>query len=221
MSFLVGEQLGCDLDALGRLVTVQKVPHRALIITAAGTGLRPGSRSGLTVDRVEFLRRTVKVDRQLVRFRGRGVELGPVKTPRSYRTVPLPDVVADALAEHVRLFPKQRHARRGESSRVHERTACTGRAAPLRIGLRYIPQACAACRSGPPRMTSGTTTPSPLIRSARSVKAVQARLGHASAKTTLTSMATSGPTTRTALERLSTRELATAAEDRLRTAAPG
>src|SRR5580704_12273300 len=40
--------------------------YRALIVFAAGMGLRQGECFGLTVDRVDFLRRTVRVDRQLI-----------------------------------------------------------------------------------------------------------------------------------------------------------
>ncbi len=40
--------------------------YRALIVLAAGMGLRQGECFGLTVDRVDFLRRQVRVDRQLV-----------------------------------------------------------------------------------------------------------------------------------------------------------
>jgi integrase len=43
----------------------------------------------------------VKVDRQLVRIRGEGVCFGPPKTAASYRTVPLPDVVATELSAHL------------------------------------------------------------------------------------------------------------------------
>lgn len=45
--------------------------YRNLVLTGAGTGLRPGELFGLTHDRVDFLRRTLRVDQQLVRVRGR------------------------------------------------------------------------------------------------------------------------------------------------------
>jgi len=44
--------------------------YRALIVFAAGMGLRQGECFGLTVDRVDFLRRRVRVDRQLLAHRG-------------------------------------------------------------------------------------------------------------------------------------------------------
>jgi integrase len=89
------------------LTLADAVPDRyhALIITAAGIGLRPGELFGLTVDRVDFLRKHVRVDRQLVRIRGAGVELGPLKTSSSYRSVPLPRTVGDALAAHLARWP--------------------------------------------------------------------------------------------------------------------
>lgn len=65
---------------------------------AAGTGLRQGEAFGLTVDRVDFLRRELRVDRQLVLLPGAPPVRAPPKTDASYRTVPLPDVVLDALA---------------------------------------------------------------------------------------------------------------------------
>ncbi len=40
--------------------------YRAPIVFAAGMGLRQGECFGVTVDRVDFLRRQVRVDRQLI-----------------------------------------------------------------------------------------------------------------------------------------------------------
>ncbi len=56
---------------------------------------------GVTVDRVDFLRRTVTVDRQLVTPPRGEPRFGPVKRAASNRVVPLPAVVADALALHI------------------------------------------------------------------------------------------------------------------------
>ena len=78
---------------------------RALVTFAAGTGMRQGECFGLTVDRVDFLRRTVTVDRQLVTLPGRAPFLAPPKTQASVRTIPLPHVVVEALAAHLRAFP--------------------------------------------------------------------------------------------------------------------
>lgn len=86
---------------------VQHAPERleALLILAAGSGLRSGEMLGLTVDRVDFLRREVRVDRQLVYVPGTAPVFGPPKTPESRRLVPIPQWVADALAAHLAAFP--------------------------------------------------------------------------------------------------------------------
>ncbi len=85
----------------------QAVPPRfsGLITLAAGTGLRQGEAFGLTLDRVDFLRRTLTVDRQLVLHPRQEPRHGPPKTRASYRVLPLPQVVLEALAEHLREFP--------------------------------------------------------------------------------------------------------------------
>jgi integrase len=75
--------------------------YRGLIITGAGTGLRPAELFGMVIDRVELLRRALKVDRQLTRVGGRGVELSSLKTRSSDRTLPLPDTVCSELAAHM------------------------------------------------------------------------------------------------------------------------
>lgn len=76
--------------------------YRAAVITQAGLGLRVGELLGLRVADVDFLRRTVRIEHQSDSVT-RG--LVPPKTASSYRTVPLPAVVADALAAHLAVHP--------------------------------------------------------------------------------------------------------------------
>lgn len=77
--------------------------YGAAVIVGAGAGLRRGETFGLTVDRVDFLRRTVTVDRQLV---GDGrPTFGPPKTAASVRVVPVSQAVLDALAAHLARWP--------------------------------------------------------------------------------------------------------------------
>jgi integrase len=78
--------------------------YRALVILAAGSGMRQGECLGLTVDRLDFLRRVVHVDRQLVTVTGRPSFLTAPKTAASVRTIPLPQVVLDAVAAHLGAF---------------------------------------------------------------------------------------------------------------------
>jgi hypothetical protein len=53
-------------------------------------GLRQGECFGLTVDRVDFLRRHVRVDRQLISALGGVPAFGPPKSKAGFRTVPMP-----------------------------------------------------------------------------------------------------------------------------------
>src|SRR4051794_41887434 len=76
--------------------------NRAMVVAQAGLGLRIGELLALRVQDVDFLRRTVRVEWQIAP--GSKVRSEP-KTRRSRRTVPLPQVVANALAEHMREFP--------------------------------------------------------------------------------------------------------------------
>lgn len=85
------------------LVDVMPLRCRAMVITQAGLGLRLGELLALRVQDVDFLRRTVRVEWQTSPD---GKHRVPPKTPRSRRTLPLPGVVADALAAHITDFPQ-------------------------------------------------------------------------------------------------------------------
>jgi integrase len=88
-----------------RAISVAMTEHvRCAVVLAAGTGLRQGEIFGLSVDRVDFMRRELRVDRQLwTPSRGRPVLRQP-KSARSDRTVALSSLVVDALAAHLALF---------------------------------------------------------------------------------------------------------------------
>lgn len=166
------------VEQVETLIAAMPDRYRSLVVLAAGTGLRQGECFGLSLDRVDFLRRTIRVDRQLV-LAGKGQpEFGPPKTEASVRTVPLPDVVGTSLAAHLERYPDAgdgliftneggssiRRNRFGELWRTTvEQTGLSG----LRFhDLRHF-------------------YASLLIRHGESVKVVQARLGHASASETL------------------------------------
>src|SRR5439155_4685778 len=57
--------------------------------------------TGLTVDRLNLLGRSLTVDRQLLPAPPGDLAFGPPKTTRSFRTVPLADVAVDELAAHL------------------------------------------------------------------------------------------------------------------------
>ncbi len=76
--------------------------NQAMVVTQAGLGLRIGELLALRLEDVDFLRRTARVEWQIV---PKAKIRSEPKTPRSRRTIPLPQVVADALAQHIAQFP--------------------------------------------------------------------------------------------------------------------
>lgn len=161
------------------LAAAAAMPPRwsAMITLMAGTGLRPGEAAGVTLDQIDFLRRTLRVDRQLLLTRPHS--FGPPKTKASVRTVPLPQVVVDALAAHLRDYPAGEHGllftsptskvpNRDDMARTFK-AAAAGAGAPAGTRLHDLRHYYASL----------------LIRHGESVKVVQARLGHASSRETL------------------------------------
>jgi integrase len=68
------------------------------IVAAAGLGLRASEVAGVTVDRIDFLRREVTVDRQ---WHGQLDRFEAPKSKASNRTIPAGATVLDALALHI------------------------------------------------------------------------------------------------------------------------
>lgn len=152
--------------------------YKALIVVAAGTGLRQGECFGLTVDRVDFLRRTITVDRQLILPASGPPQFGPPKTAASVRTVPLPKVVAESLTGHLERWPAELVAL------IFTNERCD----PLRRNRIGEIWRATVSRAGPEGLRSHDLRhfhASLLIHHGESVKVVQARLGYASASETL------------------------------------
>jgi len=78
-------------------------PYRAVPILAAGCGLRQGETFGVRVEDVDFLRHRLLVRQQVKIVGGKSV-VAPPKGGKQ-REVPLPEVVAVALAERLRRWP--------------------------------------------------------------------------------------------------------------------
>ena len=127
---------------------------RAMVLVQAGLGLRLGELLALRASNVDFLRRTVRVEHQLEERTRERVE---PKTPRSRRTVPLPDVAAEALAEHMRQWPPLADGSLfyGHNRRVYARTVYMTKvfkAAVLRLAAvdPTLPSATVEPRPPPP-----------------------------------------------------------------------
>jgi integrase len=169
------------VETVEKLIDAVPAQYRALIVLGAGTGVRISEALGLTNDRVDWMRRTVTIDRQLVGVgEGGALLFGPLKDKKNRpRTIPLPQVVIDELSAHV--------ARYGLGP---EGLLFTGwRGGALRRTAFSNMWAAAA---GPLGIPSGDGYhqlrhfyASLLIRHGESVKVVQERLGHTSAQMTL------------------------------------
>ncbi len=165
-----------DVEGLAAAVPER---YRALIVFAAGMGLRQAECFGLTVDRVDFLRRAVRVDRQLVAVRAGVPEFGPPKSMAGFRTVPMPEVICTVLAAHLARYGP------GPGGVVFSNTVGN----PLWRSTVNEMWHRAGTQSGLPRWATFHDLrhfyASLLIAKGCSVKAVQSRLGHQSAMETL------------------------------------
>lgn len=81
-----------EIDLLAEAIDAR---YRALILTAAGTGLRFGELAGLRPSRIDMVNHTLTVAQALKEVRGQVVE-GTPKKAAARRTIPLPRLVIDA-----------------------------------------------------------------------------------------------------------------------------
>ncbi len=144
------------------------------VVLGAGLGLRSGEAAGLTVDRVDFLHREVKIDRQ---WHGKLDRFEPVKYAASNRTIPASDRVLESIAAHIERHGTGEqgvllHAESGRplnSNRMDWRWEQTLRSAGLEITFHHLRHSFA----------------SSLIAAGCSIVAVQRALGHAKPSVTL------------------------------------
>lgn len=178
---------------------------RPAVVLGAGLGLRQGEATGLTVDRIDWLGRTVRIDRQWLSRHGLA-EFGPPKSEASNRTIPAAAFVLDELARHV--------GRRHDGFVLH-RDGQPVNYNDFGYWWRKATQAAGvAVRFHDLRHAFASL----LISSGCSVKAVQHALGHASAATTLNLYSHLWPGDDDRIRRAVDSALSRPAEDSLRTA---
>jgi integrase len=151
---------------------------KAAAVLGAGAGLRQGECMGLGLASIDFLRRAVTINRQLVTPVSGKPYLGPPKTAASYRSIPVADVVLESLAEHAR---EHGTGEDGLLFRDHH----DGPIGRNRFGDLWRST---SKRAGHPTVRYHDLRhffASVLLSSGVSIKACQLNLGHASAKVTL------------------------------------
>jgi integrase len=89
-----------DADQIAQLAGAVPGRYRALILTAAYTGLRAGELAGLKVNDLDLPNARLSVIRTLTWVNGHAHECPP-KTNAARRTVSLPPFLADLVRQHL------------------------------------------------------------------------------------------------------------------------
>jgi len=165
-------------DTLAALALAAPAWFAVCVPLGASLGLRQGEVTGLTVDRIDFLRRVVRVDRQLVTPSSGPPALEAPKTASSFRTIPLPDFVGQALAAHL-----AEHGAGVDGLIVHQPDGSA--LSRNRFGDVWRRLRVGNVRYHDLRHTFAST----LLSNGVSIKAVADWLGHASATVTLNTYA--------------------------------
>ncbi|AVH59732.1 MULTISPECIES: tyrosine-type recombinase/integrase [Streptomyces] len=192
-------------DSVKALIDVAPARYRALVRLAASSGLRQGELFGLE-DGVDIERAAVEVSQQLVTPDKGPQYIGLLKTPESYREVPLAPSAVAGIVEHRRDFPtagiqledradplkpvartvrllftddKGRPIRRSTWTRIWQR---------MRMDANRALQAAGSLVRVPEKLTLHGLRDfyaSALIKARENVKTVQVRLGHSKPSITL------------------------------------
>lgn len=152
--------------------------YRALVLVGAYAGLRFGEAAGLRLERLDLLRRTLRVQETVSEVRGH-VRIRPVpKSRASHRTVSLDPHLAQDLAEHLTTYPVGPDGfvfSAPEGGPLHRTNFCR----------RFWQPAVRASVSEPCRFHNlRHTHVAFLIEAGEDPKVIQERLGHASIRVT-------------------------------------
>jgi integrase len=196
------------VEQVAALVTAAPSWFAPAIVLGAGCGLRQAEVSGLTADRIDWLGRAVRVDRQWIGH-AKPPGFGPPKTAASNRTVPASDHVLQVLSAHVGRGAHEGHVLRQPNGAVVHHTAFreAWAATCRRAGVEGV-------RFHDLRHFYASA----LIAGGCSVRAVQSALGHSSAATTLQVYAHLWPGDEDRIRGAVAAVFAPPAEDSLRTA---
>lgn len=181
---LVDEEPVVPLDRDQWTAFAAALPERWRIAAwiGVGAGLRGGEVRGLTVDRVEFLKRELRVDRQMVTLpSGKVTKFAALKTKASRRTLPVSATLLAELSKHIAKFPDP-DAKRGLLLTTED-----GRPVSRQVFSWNVAKAATLAGFGEKQRFHALrhTYASALIAGGCSIKVVQARMGHATAQETL------------------------------------
>lgn len=193
-------------EEIGQLMAVTDERFQPFIALCAFAGLRLGEAAGVQLGDIDFLRKTLKVTRQVQRLNGGEIDIRPPKYG-SERVVFLADSLVNVLAEHVGAF--------GTTSRNQWLFPGDGDNPPHQntVGYWWRKTLRDANLSGIKLHDLRHFYASGLIAAGCDVVTVQRSLGHAKATTTLNTYAHLWPTaedrTRKAAESIMSAALAT------------
>lgn len=168
---------------------------RAVVLLAAGSGLRQGELFGLELHHLDTERLVLRVEQQLVTPVDNVAYLAPPKSPASYRDIPLTRETADMMLAHLDAFPagQVEIEDRTDPHKPRRRTArllfTLPNGGPVRRWKWNSVLTPVMAKAGMPKRSGLHTVrrfyASLLIRYGESVKTVQTRMGHSSAAITL------------------------------------
>jgi integrase len=174
-------------EEVGQLMAVADERFQPFIALCAFAGLRLGEAAGVQVSDIDFLRKSLRVSRQVQRINGGAIDVRPPKYG-SERVVYLADSLVDVLAQHVSAYGttgKDRWLFAGESDDPpHQNT----------VGYWWRKTLRDAGLSGIKLHDLRHFYASGLIAAGCDVVTVQRSLGHAKATTTLNTYAHLWPT---------------------------
>lgn len=89
-----------QVEVLYKLLEEETIVFKTVIRFLVGTGLRREECLGLFWSDIDFRNKCVHIERALTYEVGKGLVYGPTKTPKSVRTVPIPDSVLKCLSDY-------------------------------------------------------------------------------------------------------------------------
>lgn len=161
--------------------------HHITFLLAIYTGMRRGEILGLKWSHIDFKNKTIQVERSLAHVAREGYVLSPPKSEKSYRYVPIPDMLLDELRSHKNRQEKWKE-RLGPSYLDQDLVICTetGTFQDPRNVLRVMAGIIKKAKVSSIRFHDiRHTHASILLSEGVDIVRVSARLGHSNPKITL------------------------------------